>query len=317
MKPKQNYQKAIAILKKELAGKQAARPEEVTEMTLDGLKRMVAVFQPRTLEGNLQADGEFINDLMGHLKMQGKRPLDPLTIWWSGKHFYVIDGHHRLEAYKRCGGPWDTLPIPVMEYRGGLNDAIAEAVMSNSKSKLPMRKEDRMNSAWKLVCIGEWSKREITGMAGVSERQVGNMREVHKALKALVSEQEFGPAGAEAVATWDDDQLAGMSWYFAQKELSPESYEEVDHDAVHAAAVISFTKRLLKTFGKQMSMKPEAFAEALASINDRLPIALITSDAWEPYRDESEERYRVEMEEEEEWGPEEEEAQDVELGTAV
>lgn len=245
-------------------------------LPLMNIKRLVAVFQPRSIEGNLAEDEQFINELVAALKMRGTRPLDPITVWWSGMNFYVIDGHHRLEAYKRCGDTWlfDNL-IPVTEFKGTLNEAIKYSIGANSKNRLPMRKVDRLNSAWKLTCLGDQSKAEIAEITGISERQVAYMRQT---LREIRQDTWFVNKNIE--------ELAGWTWQQAQMAVrgGGESDLEKDWDSETQKQAEVFKKRLLKTFGNQISMKAEAFALAIASINDSLPKRLMETYAWSAYR---------------------------------
>jgi hypothetical protein len=49
-----------------------------------------------------------------------KKGLDPLVVWWGGSRFYLIEGHHRLAAYRTA--KWSK-PVPVIEFQGTLEEA--------------------------------------------------------------------------------------------------------------------------------------------------------------------------------------------------
>ena len=57
------------------------------------------VFQWRIREDNLAADIAHIRELARTIRDKWK-PLDPLLVTPIGQRFYVVDGHHRLEAYR-------------------------------------------------------------------------------------------------------------------------------------------------------------------------------------------------------------------------
>ncbi|ATG49286.1 hypothetical protein CEW89_17910 [Celeribacter ethanolicus] len=65
-----------------------------TALPLSKLKVAPAVFQPREFFSE-----RHVKALATAIKAQGGQPLEPLTVWYSGRDWYVIDGHHRLEAY--------------------------------------------------------------------------------------------------------------------------------------------------------------------------------------------------------------------------
>jgi hypothetical protein len=71
------------------------------------------------------------------------RPLPPLLVYLIGKRFYVLDGHHRLDAYHTAG--W-TKPVPVDLFEGSLEEARQLALRLNSKTKLPMSRDEIMKA---------------------------------------------------------------------------------------------------------------------------------------------------------------------------
>ena len=73
-------------------------------------------FQWRIREDNLAADVAHIRELARTISDKQK-PLDRLLVTAIGQRFYVIDGHHRLEAYRLA--KWRR-EIPVEQFRGNL-----------------------------------------------------------------------------------------------------------------------------------------------------------------------------------------------------
>jgi ParB-like nuclease domain len=128
------------------------------------------LFQPREeFEGH-------IKDLQAALKMHGG--LDPILVGWTGKRVVLIEGHHRHEAYMRSG--YKLKPVAVEWFTGSIHEAISASVGANSKHKLPMTLQQRLNAAWRLVRLDEFSKAEIARNASVSDGQIGKMRRVLK-----------------------------------------------------------------------------------------------------------------------------------------
>ena len=54
------------------------------------------MFQPRTFKGFAGASETHIEGLMFAIRHAPDHLIDPIDIWWSGKRWLVIDGHHRL-----------------------------------------------------------------------------------------------------------------------------------------------------------------------------------------------------------------------------
>jgi hypothetical protein len=81
-------------------------------------------------------------------KAATKNPLEPLTIFWVGNAWLLIDEHHRYQAYRKTGY---IEPVPVTVFSGTLDQAIGQALKGNSKDKLAMSKSEKTNAAWRLV----------------------------------------------------------------------------------------------------------------------------------------------------------------------
>lgn len=58
-----------------------------------------AVFQMR-VEG---LEERWVVSLINKIN-EGDGKLDPLLVWWSGERWVVMDGHHRLAAYRNHAG---------------------------------------------------------------------------------------------------------------------------------------------------------------------------------------------------------------------
>ncbi|WP_378596969.1 ParB/RepB/Spo0J family partition protein [Nitratireductor kimnyeongensis] len=226
---------------------------------------MVSVFQPRMLQGRLAEDECHIEELqaaIGH----GEEPrmLDPITVWWGGDIYYVVDGHHRLTAYDRQKVTTD---IPVEVFEGTLDQAMAHSAALNSKNRLPMRLEDKLNYAWRLVLVSSLSKRQIVDSCGVANGTVGEMRSV----KAKLLEDPATTVEDLQSLSWKDARMNSRG--VAAKELTcPEA-------AVRKRAE-RYVKSILRAVKDRPFVDPEAFAMALVMLDERLPSVLMQTDAW-------------------------------------
>lgn len=264
--PTTDITNALATLREEGAHK----TEDNTNNSITGLdprdiRRFVAVFQPRSLSGRLIIDDAHIAVLMDVIG-NPERPqfLDPLLVWWSGVHWYVIDGFHRLQAYLKVGVKQY---VPVKAFAGTLEQAMAEAAAANSKDKLPMTKKDKMNMAWRLVRYSEkLSKADISKSCGIAPRTVATMRRIKAALME----------GGEPLEHLSDD------WDKARREAqgyeTPEDFDWDDHQKKKAE---KWANTLSRAFGQTIHSDPVTFALALMVADERLPQRLITSGVWD------------------------------------
>lgn len=236
------------LLKEMKAGK--PRPEALPEsISLEYLKEMPELFQHRRPPEH--ASQAHVRELMKAPK-QGV-PLRPIRVFWSGKKWVCIDGHHRLRAYRRAG--WNR-PVPVQAFMGTLDEAIGLAASENSKDSLAMVSSEKTNAAWRLVCTTELSNLRIVGATGTSERTITTMRGILKRLREM----------------FPGEEPSGWSWMQARAKASGEEGDRAEFDLNEEAQQLA--NRLLKTFDKRLGDNLELLAEALEIYDKRLPGAL-------------------------------------------
>jgi len=157
-------------------------PEKVPKaLPLAAIKIDSAVFQFR---GPQQyASAAHIAELTKTPK-DGK-PLEAVDVWWGGDGYYLIDGHHRVEAYKAA--KWQgTKLVPVAVYRGSLTQALLKAGHGNTPDKLAMTKPEKTQAAWEFVAatpVEDARAEAIQRAFSVSERMVRYMRSVVRQLR--------------------------------------------------------------------------------------------------------------------------------------
>ena len=257
---------ALPMLRKAIKEGRPKLPAEYPQ-TLDRkeISRLISVFQPRQLEGRLAEDEAHIRTLVQAVGTP-ERPkyLDPVTVWWGGDRWYVIDGHHRLVAYKRAG---INSRIPVTVFEGNVDEAMAQSAAANSKDRLIMRQDDKMNFAWRLTLVSDLSKQQVVDACSVSYGSVGNMRKV----KSVLLEN-----GAHTI-----EELLNTPWKDAQSEAVGLERDEnfSPEDAVKKRAV-RYREAIYRALGSQPFTDPEAFALALADLDSRFPERLMQSQAW-------------------------------------
>lgn len=158
-------------------------------------------------------------------------PLDPMLVWTSKEGSFVIDGHHRLEAYSREG--WRK-GLRVEFFQGSSEDAAREALRRNAKDKLPLTSNEKADAAWKLTATTKLSVRVIAKEAGVSVGTVQNMKNAAKAL-----------------AKRGEDPAGYTSWHEARKASKGELGETAVTDDWMQQQAAEWSDRLGKTFGKK------------------------------------------------------------------
>lgn len=144
-------------------------------LTLSTASLAPSVFQPRILKDpySKYASSEQIRTLMNSAMTEPNRNLDPVTVWWSGARYVIIDGQHRYEAYKKLHKLKKRNAVfPVRVFTGTIAEAQRQATYLNRKTQLPMTAEDRTNMAWRLVIEGSSSIKQIREATGVSKGTV-------------------------------------------------------------------------------------------------------------------------------------------------
>lgn len=113
---------------------------------------------------------------------------DPLLLFAIDGHRIVLDGHCRLRAYLRADLEPST-EVPVLYFRETFSEALTRPALENSKAKLGLTQEERLESAWKLVLFdeerGNYSLRNVAEATGVGKSTVGNMRKILESADGL------------------------------------------------------------------------------------------------------------------------------------
>jgi hypothetical protein len=174
------------LIKKDEKG---SRTDTPAVLPLAKLKTVEALFQPR-FDSIAYAPGRS----EGHVAIlsaaaKGNADLDPLMVVAFGQDWYLVDGHHRVEAYRQAGRT-DPVPIKVLpsELRGAERVSWAhEASFSdNKKNRLNLSGADKADGAWRAVAAGELGSKSETALKyGVGPSTIANMRQTKKALEGL------------------------------------------------------------------------------------------------------------------------------------
>jgi hypothetical protein len=140
------------------------REDTPSQLALSDIHVANEVFQWRLPDEDVLTDRRFVEELVDALEVQEPplQPFEPLLVVPIGQRFFLVDGHHRLDAYATFG--WER-PVPVEVFRGNLADAVLEAWKRNAHNKLAMTKASRFEAAWKLVKAGKLNRAERASRA--------------------------------------------------------------------------------------------------------------------------------------------------------
>ncbi|MBZ8119749.1 ParB/RepB/Spo0J family partition protein [Roseovarius sp. LXJ103] len=175
--------------------KQWLKKPKVTLVALGDISTDTSTFQFRD-EDLFEPHAE---ELRSHLRPG--EPLDAMTLWRNPETsaLVVIDGHHRLEAYRRFG--WRG-KVPAQVYSCSLSEARKLALEENAKTRLPMTPQERKNAAWRFVCTCDgkglvYSKSEIVALRLAGDGTIAKMRRTR--LQLIEAEETLPDTWLEAV----------------------------------------------------------------------------------------------------------------------
>lgn len=223
-------------------------------LPLSALRVADRVFQWRLPKQNWFDEDQHAQELVRALS-ENRRPLDPVLVTAVGPDFYVVDGHHRVDAYHTVG--WKR-PVPVEVFSGTLKEARGEPFKRNSKNKLAMTRDDKFEGAWRLLQTDEHTQAEIAEITTVSLRTVSTMA----GFLAQYGEQA-------AKLPWSRARNLNKGYDVSE---SPEDWQEKKAQKL--------AKQLLRNVGRGFVDRPDVTARALEIINPELPSALVSE--WLP-----------------------------------
>jgi hypothetical protein len=253
-----------AIEERLKAGKVA--PSVPSQLALSELQVIPDVFQHRS--GNEAASSKHIDGLVKSLRGSKGKPFEPLTVYWIGDAWVVIDGHHRYEAYTFLDY---AEPVPVQVFEGSLDEAIGEALNGNSRDKLPFGgSREKSNAAWRIVVGTGLSISKAVAVSNRSRQTIITMRTVAKEISKKHPERDL------CTLTWDDAQRIS-------KGLKP--LENIDDDWQEKRAK-ELADRLVRTFATSLGKQPEVFWRALEIYDGRLVECFMEMHGIDPETDE-------------------------------
>lgn len=230
-----------------------------TELLVMEVREVPLVFQHR--RPHASDSKAHVATLTALLKPNSKKRLEAISIWWTGKHWVCIDGHHRLAAYRKALGVSAVVPVSV--FHGTLDEAITQAAQGNTRSTLPMTAREKTRAAWRLVCTTDRSKAQIVEACGVGDGTVAAMRRVLHRLGG----------GAEACdMPWEEARMKARGLDMPE---SPEFDDEAKQKLAEAWAL-----QMRKVLPRGFENKTDILAIALEVLSPRIPARLRDEWGW-------------------------------------
>ncbi len=237
-----------------------------SELPLAEIKQWPKVFQHRSFLGYVSES--HIKTLATAIKRSKSKSLDPILIWWDGKGWACVDGHHRHAAYALAEVGSKHL-VPVEVFRGTLWQAMGAAASANTRNKLAMSSAEKSNAAWRIVAMTEMSKAEAAIATGVSESTVASMRKICNQLEAMVN------ATLSELSISPHSNFRDLSWEQAKRLAEGRDEVDFDWDEANEKKAQEMAAALRKAIGKEGWKKPEVLARALELYAERLPEQLV------------------------------------------
>jgi len=231
-----------------------------------------SVMQPRLPTERLLDKQEHIDELAKTARHNENHELDPVTVWWSGRRWIVIDGYNRMAAYTRLRthkfAPLKIERVPVTVLPPcSWREARLRAEEANVKNKLSLTENEKTENAWKTCAIEglNMSKPEIARRSGVSVATIDRMR---AALKKL---NESGQVCIPVDQSWADV----WAW-FKGRDAEHEKPKGTEWERQMATSII---RDLRRKHGKVMFSNPTILDMVFKALGPRMPKRLVL-DEW-------------------------------------
>ena len=227
------------------------------------IKMRPELFQVREFSYGLRnVDKDHVKKLERAIGTAGE--LDPPVVIKLGREWVCVDGHHRIEAYKRTAS-WKQ--IKCNWFGGTVREAVDESMLLNSKDRLNVPQPDRMEAAWKRVVLDMGSKADIVKLCGVGEGSIAAMRRIKKAYEA-------NDAGGKLFRKRLSVKLDEATWVNARLTFAGVEAKEIDDEERAAKLARSLHSRMTNL----LSRNPRVTARALRLYDSELPRA--PTEAW-------------------------------------
>ena len=174
-----------------------------------------------------------------------KKDLDPIVITWAkdettetntGYSWVVVDGHHRLQAYRTTTG---RETIPAILFEGSPTEIVLRAISGNNRDKLAMTPKEKLSTGWSIFVAMAGKKRQSVTVQelGVSRGSVQNFRKQFRLIAADIASGEL-----------EDKSIGEFEWSEAMNY--PNTCDGAwNEEAENEAYIRGVAEKLFKAFG--------------------------------------------------------------------
>lgn len=263
---------------KRLAKEEPRTKKRPTGLQLKDIHTAPIVFQWRLVNEEIVADEQHVRELARIIKSKKiPQPLDAILVTAIGSRFFVVDGHHRVDAYHTAG--WKGL-VPVEHLETSLDAARVEALRRNIKNQLPMTRGSKSEAAWRLMVerftnpTKKLTWKQIADLTTVNRSTVVRMNRILKRFKEKAAE-----------GTWWEALRLDWAKDAQEHAEGPDAFWD-DWKRKQAAKLAGYLAK-----GPSLTKNPEITAMALQMVSDALPELLVGQ--WpDEVREDVEERAR-------------------------
>jgi ParB-like nuclease family protein len=224
------------------------RPQDIRER--------LELFQPRRPGYGLRTlDTRHVGKLAVRIE---RKDMDPVLVVKLGREWVVVDGHHRLAAYRKLK---HAESIKCEWFAGTVREATDESLRRNEKTHLEVQQGDKHEEAWKRTLLGWGSKRDVVKLTGCGDGTVAKMR------RAMRSHREYNKkVQSDTDRLWGEKlhtqlgaDLRVHAWSKVNRILLDLSPKQWDMNDAAARLANNITLRLTN----KLSEDPEVTARAL------------------------------------------------------
>ena len=173
-----------------------------------------------------------------------KKDLDPIVIAWAkdettatntGYSWVVVDGHHRLQAYRTTKG---RKTIPAIVFEGSPTQVVLRAISGNNRDKLAMTPKEKLSTGWSIfVAMAGKKQQSVTVQElGISRGSVQNFRKQFSLIAADIASGKL-----------EDTTIGNYEWPEARNY--PDTYGGDWEEADDEAYIAGLAEKLFKAFG--------------------------------------------------------------------
>ena len=224
------------------------RPQDIRER--------LELFQPRRPGwGTRDLDTNHVKKLAVRIE---RKDMDPVLVVKLGCEWVVVDGHHRLAAYRKLK---HAEPIKCEWFVGTVREASDESLRRNEKTHLEVQQGDRHEEAWKRTLLGWGSKSEVVKLTGCSDGMVAKMRRANKCHREFNKQlqKDADRLWGEKLRTQLGADLRAHTWSKVNGVLLDLTTKEWDANDAAARLANNMSLRLTN----KLSEDPEVTARAL------------------------------------------------------